>query len=76
VRVSNQESDTRYAAIKKNICARDVYFGFQRAVQGIADTLRQRDYPLHPVRIIEADTLSLSPQTVGHPIGFVITSPP
>jgi site-specific DNA-methyltransferase (cytosine-N4-specific) len=31
VRVSNQESDTRYAAISKNVSAKDVYFAFKRA---------------------------------------------
>ena len=65
MRVSNQESDTRYAAVEKNVSARDVYFAFQRAVRRILEALRSRDYPLHSAQIIEADTLGLSPDRIG-----------
>jgi DNA modification methylase len=76
VRVSNQESDTRYAAIEKNVDAKDVYFLFKRAVHRLTDALGQRDYPLSQVRVIESDTLELQPENVGARVGLVITSPP
>ena len=76
VRVSNQESDTRYAAIDKGSTAEDVYKGFLRAAGHIHDTLRDRDYPLSLATVIEADTLELDPTRVGIGIGMIITSPP
>ena len=76
VRVSNQESDTRYAAVDKGSTAEDVYTGFLRAVGHIHDALRDRDYPLSPATVIEADTLELDPAHIGIGIGMVITSPP
>jgi site-specific DNA-methyltransferase (cytosine-N4-specific) len=76
VRVSNQESDTRYAAIEKNVSAKDVYFAFARSVQRIVSALAKRDYLLSDARVIEADTLALRPDDIEVPIGLVITSPP
>jgi site-specific DNA-methyltransferase (cytosine-N4-specific) len=76
VRVSNQESDTRYAAIEKNVGKRDVFLAFQRSALRIIEALSSRNYPLVPARIIEADTLALSPEQIEAKIGLVITSPP
>lgn len=76
VRVSNQESDTRYAAVRKNIKPEDVATLFLRAVERIGSALRSRSYPLTPVYIYEGDTLSINPAKITQPIGLVITSPP
>lgn len=76
VRVSNQESDTRYAAIDKGSTADDVYTGFLRAAGYIHDALRDRDYSLSSATVIQADTLELKPSQIGNGIGMVITSPP
>ena len=76
VRVSNQESDTRYAAIDKGSTAEDVYTGFLRAVGCVHDALRSRDYSLSPATVIEADTLELDAGSIRNRIGMVITSPP
>ena len=79
VRVSNQESDTRYAAVRKNVRAGDVFAGFRRAAARIEKALAARNYPLAPTAVLEADTTSASPDDVidGHRgIGLVITSPP
>jgi site-specific DNA-methyltransferase (cytosine-N4-specific) len=76
VRVSNQESDTRYAAVAKRVTAEDVFLHFQRAIQRIAEVLSARDYPLTDAEIIEADTLSLTPDRIRRKVGLVITSPP
>lgn len=76
VRVSNQESDTRYAAISKAVTKEDVFVAFERAALQAAHALLGREYTLTPVDVIEADTLSVSDAQVGHNISLVITSPP
>ncbi len=76
VRVSNQESDTRYAAVKKNVTAEEVLSEFLRAAYRISEVLDERDYSLAPATVFEADTLALDPTRVSSPIGMIITSPP
>lgn len=76
VRVSNQESDTRYAAINKDISAESVGDLFVRAAQRIRTALSARDYKLLPAKVIEANTLKVSPDQIQAPVGLVITSPP
>lgn len=75
VRVSRQESDTRYAAIDKNVSAEDVFALFLRAATRLDDVLVQRDYPLVRAEVFEADTLAFDPSRIGR-IGMVVTSPP
>lgn len=82
VRVSNQESDTRYAAICKNVRAADTFGAFRRAAERIAKGLGGRDYPLAPMAVLEADTTSVEPSALAEAlgearrVGLVITSPP
>ena len=76
VRVSNQDSDTRYAAVNKDVNAEDVFRAFLRAAKRLHDVLSSRSYPLVPSEVIHADTLAVRPQDVTVPIGVVITSPP
>ena len=76
VRVSNQESDTRYAAVEKQVTAEDVFRGFLQATRRISDVLQKRPYPLVPATVLEADTLALDPKQILGRIGLVITSPP
>ena len=76
VRVSNQESDTRYAAIDKGSTSKDVYSGFLRAAENIESALRDRDYPLTPANVIEGDILEVQHSDLGQEIGMIITSPP
>ena len=76
VRVSNQESDTRYAAIDKPVRSEDVYQGFVRAANRLLGSLSERDWPLTLARVIEADILSVTPDQIEIPIGLVVTSPP
>ena len=75
VRVSRQESDTRYAAIGKNVSAEDVFALFLRAAARLDAVLAQRDYPLVRAEVLEADTLAFDPSRIGR-IGMVVTSPP
>ena len=75
VRVSRQESDTRYAAIDKNVSAEDVFALFLRAATRLDAILAQRTYPLVRAEVLEADTLAAEPSRIGR-IGMVVTSPP
>lgn len=82
VRVSNQESDTRYAAIEKNLTQDDVWVNFERAVSYIARLLgRQQQLALFPsenfpTHIINKDIMQVEPRDIGQEIGLVVTSPP
>ena len=76
VRVSNQDSDTRYAAVSKNVEPEDVFAGFAASAQRIIAALAARDYELAPATVIGADTLGATASDIGHPVGLVITSPP
>ena len=76
VRVSNQESDTRYAAVEKTIAKTDVFDQFVAASLKIGMALSSRDWALLPSSVIEADTLSVDPADIPMSVGMVITSPP
>lgn len=76
VRVSNQDSDTRYAAVEKNIDREDVFGEFLKAILKVNRALEARDWKLPPAQVIEANTLTLDPRTVNGRVGLVITSPP
>lgn len=76
VRVSNQESDTRYAAVTKNVTAESVFAAFSRSALRIAGVLNRRRYALASASVLEGDTLALDPKRIGKPISLVITSPP
>ncbi len=77
VRVSRQESDTRYAAIEKRISSDDVFAAYQAAVVDIDRALLARDWALQPCHIVEADILAATRGDIGlEPVGLVVTSPP
>ena len=76
VRVSNQESDTRYAAVKKIIPPESVIIQFTNACSRLSRAAAMRNYDLTSATVIERDTLSLLPSDIEQPIGAVITSPP
>ena len=76
VRVSNQESDTRYAAVEKPIKKKQVFDLFLTACGKIKKALAERDWRLQPSNVIEGDTLKIDPAQVGMPVGIVVTSPP
>lgn len=75
VRVSNQDSDTRYAAVSKNITAEKTYSLFISAYKKIVKALHARNWTLYPAKIFQANTLELSADDLP-PIGLVVTSPP
>lgn len=75
VRVSNQESDTRYAAVEKSVSAQDVFKLFYSACKKLAYVKQELSFPV-PSRVIEKDILAISPDDIGQKVGLVITSPP
>ena len=76
VRISKQESDTRYAAIEKDVCQDDVFEFFTVACRKIAKLKEQSASAKTPVKIIKRDILDTKPSAIPWPIGAVITSPP
>lgn len=76
VRVSNQDSDTRYAAVEKGISKQDVFEQFESSIEKLNKALLARDWEQPPATVIEANTLLLSPGDLPGRVGLVITSPP
>ena len=80
MRVSNQESDTRYAAVEKNVSAQEVFSQFKRATSSIhqaiamlSDNLFRR---LGTATVLHRDILTVTPDELPRNVGLVITSPP
>jgi len=75
VRVSNQESDTRYAAVDKKAKAKDVFNNFQLAYKRLAMAKADMNYKYESL-IINKDILTVGAEDIKEKIGLVITSPP
>lgn len=75
VRVSNQDSDTRYAAVEKSITAKDVTTNFVNAVLNLvkAKTSQASEAEAH---VINNDILAVKKEDIRDQAGLVITSPP
>jgi DNA modification methylase len=76
VRVSNQESDTRYAAIDKNVGKDDVFKLFDASARKLQKALQERTWSHVPATVIEGNTLEIMPERIGQKVGLVVTSPP
>lgn len=80
VRVSNQESNTRYAAIEKLTTQEDTFSLFSRAVSSIAIALKWLEGDLFMRKplssVINKDILTMEPEDIPYTVGLVITSPP
>jgi hypothetical protein len=80
VRVSNQDSDTRYAAVEKNVTQEGVWTAFERATSSVGTALSEvsdnlfRQRPR--VRILTKDLMAVEPEEIGAGVGLVVTSPP
>ncbi|MGI9101042.1 MAG: DNA methyltransferase [Terriglobales bacterium] len=80
VRVSNQESETRYAAIEKRVSGEDVFRLLERSGCAIASKLSKSYSGLFsPTKraglVIQADARNIGQLTIP-PVSVVITSPP
>jgi DNA modification methylase len=76
VRVSNQDSDTRYAAVEKDVGPENVLSYFENACLRLHSALAAREYDLASASVLERDVLTVQPAEFDYPIGAVITSPP
>ena len=76
VRVSNQDSDTRYAAVDKPVAVSDVGALFERACEKLHAALASRDYVLAESQVIESDLLTLDFSSIRKRVGIFVTSPP
>ena len=75
VRVSNQESDTRYAAIEKNTTGKDVFDHFQSTYRRVFSA-KEKQKCKADSKVVLKDILAVKKEDVGNKVGLVITSPP
>jgi hypothetical protein len=77
VRVSNQDSDTRYAAVDKRVSRDLVFSAFDNAARTLESSATTLPGLLQPtVRVIERSIFEVEPADIAEPVGLVITSPP
>lgn len=76
VRVSNQESDTRYAAIEKGASGKDVFKSFRTALERLKNAQSKIDCSDTNTKIINKDILAVNSDDVSTDVSLVITSPP
>lgn len=76
VRVSNQESDTRYAAVDNNYVANDVFAAFLNACNKIYEAKKENSSVTKKCKIINQDILSVATSNFEKRVGLIITSPP
>ena len=80
VRVSNQESDTRYAAIRKDVDSKQVYKLFLESVafveQAVLEAYGGFFAPSVECKVILGNILDVTPESIGRNVGLVVTSPP
>jgi DNA modification methylase len=75
VKVSNQESDTRYAAINKAYTGEDVLaFFLQKATK--LNGIKENTLYNAPSKVLNKNSLLLDKSDFDKPIGLIITSPP
>ena len=80
IRVSNQESDTRYAAVKKKITIDQVHKLFLESSRFIEKALLEVYGGLisssPECKLLNQSILQIEPRAIGSDIGLVVTSPP
>jgi len=79
VKVSNQDSNTRYAAVETDVDAEDVFQEFARSTSQVDEAfLKQQgwDSSLPECRVMNGDILEVSPEDIQTEVDLIITSPP
>jgi DNA modification methylase len=79
VRVSNQESDTRYAAVAKAVHKESVWSLFRSAAESIEQSISETWDGLFvppPVTLLNRDVLTVRASEINIPVSLVVTSPP
>ena len=76
VKVSNQDSDTRYAAVPKKVDRESVFNSFVHSANQL-DSLERTSEPSSPVvTVLNQNIFDVQPNDIPGDIGLVITSPP
>ncbi len=76
VRVSNQDSDTRYASVSRDIVTEQVYAYFLSSCKRLAQ-IKGNGHDLRPhADVLERNVLSVQASEIQRPVGMMITSPP
>jgi DNA modification methylase len=77
VRVSNQDSDTRYAAITKDVSGETVFNAFAEAARTLASLTMTLPTLLEaPATVINQNIFDVQPKHIPGDVGLVVTSPP
>jgi len=77
VKVSNQDSDTRYAAVAKAVEEQTVYDLFYKAVRQLIHAKSRQNYlTKNKVTVLNSNVLAVQPETFERRVGLVVTSPP
>lgn len=76
VRVSNQESDTRYAAVPKKVSTKTVFELFRKVCARYEQVLHKQINHSQPCTILNKDILDVKPSDFPVPVGLVVCSPP
>ncbi len=80
VRVSRQDSDTRYAAVDRSVDEGDVYSLFVESARALDDIFKMEHSDMFrqwaPSQVIARDILTVEPHELPHQFGLIITSPP
>lgn len=77
VKVSNQESDTRYAAVAKNVEKQDVYKNFLEVCTKLYnEKMHNKSMRNGIAEVLNKNILDVSAEEIGKKVGLVITSPP
>ncbi|MBV6438454.1 MAG: hypothetical protein EPGJADBJ_00078 [Saprospiraceae bacterium] len=75
VKISNQDSDTRYASVNKKMTCSDVFSQYLLTVEKLVKA-KQSQITHVPATVLQANSLHLTDADVPGKIGLVITSPP
>ncbi len=76
VRISNQDSDTRYAAVAKSVSSSYVFESFGKVCNRYAHTLPSHDSSLPECEVYCKDILDIVHTDIQKPVGLVVCSPP
>lgn len=75
VKLSNQDSDTRYAAVEKNVTGDDVFSAFIKTAKKLEKAKLEQEIKASAT-VINKNSLLLESQDLPQKIGITITSPP
>lgn len=76
VRVSRQDSDTRYAAVDRSINQNEVYAAFVDSARTLDDAFRELPARQPVSGVLTGDILTVQPDELPGPFGLIVTSPP